>query len=120
MCSWVGSRGVRAPARFEAAEWPRFDGLCEGLEGVLAMSSADALRRIEELRVETDRISERIRDDIEPREREEGNGAKARDAEPNAEQQPRPAPREQGAARRARPRERAGGVSRTQGRRHRR
>ena len=71
MCSWVGSRGARAPERFEAAEWPRFDGLCEGLEGVLAMPSADALRRIEELRVETDRISERIRDDIEPREREE-------------------------------------------------
>ena len=71
MCSWVGSRGARAPERFEAAEWPRFDGLCEGLEGVLAMPSAAALRRIEELRVETDRISERIRDDIEPREREE-------------------------------------------------
>ena len=71
MCSWVGSRGARAPERFEAAEWLRFDGLCEGLEGVLAMPSADALRRIEELRVETDRISERIRDDIEPREREE-------------------------------------------------
>ena len=35
------------------------------------MPSADALRRIEELRVETDRISEGIRDDIEPREREE-------------------------------------------------
>ena len=71
MCSWVGSRGELAPERFEAAEWPRFDGLCEGLEGVLAMPSADALRRIEELRVETDRISEGIRDDIEPREREE-------------------------------------------------
>ncbi len=40
-------------------------------EGVLAMPRADALRRIEELRVETDRISEGIRDDIEPREREE-------------------------------------------------
>ncbi len=70
MCSWVGSRGELAPERFEAAEWRRFDGLCEGLEGVLAMPSADALRRIEELRVETDRISEGIRDDIEPRERE--------------------------------------------------
>ena len=71
MCPWVGSRGELAPERFEAAEWPRFDGLCEGLEGVLAMPRTDALRRIEELRVETDRISEGIRDDIEPREREE-------------------------------------------------
>ena len=47
MCSWVGSRGELAPERFEAAEWPRFDGLCEGLEGVLAMPRADALRRID-------------------------------------------------------------------------
>ena len=71
MCSWVASRGELAPEGFEAAEWPRFDGLCEGLDGVLAMPGADALRRIGELRLETDRISEGIRDDIEPREREE-------------------------------------------------
>ena len=37
MCSWVASRGELAPEGFEAAEWERFDGLCEGLEGVLAM-----------------------------------------------------------------------------------
>ncbi len=71
MCSWVASRGELAPEGFEAAEWVRFDGLCEGLEGVLAMPGADALRRIEELRLEADRIREGIRDDIEPREREE-------------------------------------------------
>ena len=73
MCSWVGSRGERAPDGFEAAEWPRFDGLCEGLEGVLAVPRADALERIAELRLETDRISEGIRDDIEPWEREEAD-----------------------------------------------
>ena len=52
-------------------EWQRFDALCEGLEGVLARPKADALRRIESLQAETDRISEGIRADIEPREREE-------------------------------------------------
>ena len=34
------------------------------------MLEADALRRIEDLQAETDRISEGIRADIEPRERE--------------------------------------------------
>ena len=71
MCSWVTSRGELAPEGFEAAEWPRFDTLCEGLEGVLALPKADALPHIEDLRAETDRISEGIRDDIELRERRE-------------------------------------------------
>ncbi len=71
MCSWVRSRGELAPEGFEAAEWPRFDGLCEGLDGVLAIPRVDGLERIKELRVEPDRISQGIRDDIEPREREE-------------------------------------------------
>ena len=71
MCSWVTSRGELAPEGFEAAEWQRFDALCEGLEGVLALPKADALGRIEDLQVETDRISEGIRVDIEPRERGE-------------------------------------------------
>ena len=71
MCSWVSSRGELAPEGFEAAEWQRFDALCEGLEGVLALPKADALGRIEGLQAETDRVSEGIRDDIEPREREE-------------------------------------------------
>ena len=70
MCSWVMSRGDLAPEGFEAAEWPRFDTLCEGLEGVLELPKADALLRIEDLQNETDRISEGIRADIEPRERE--------------------------------------------------
>ena len=70
MCSWVTSRGELAPEGFEAAEWERFDALCEGLDGVLALPKADALQRIEGLQAETDRISEGIRDDIEPRERE--------------------------------------------------
>ena len=70
MCSWVMSRGDLAPEGFEAAEWPRFDTLCEGLEGVLELPKADALLRIEDLQDETDRISEGIRADIEPRERE--------------------------------------------------
>ena len=56
---------------FEAAEWRRFDVLCEGLEGVLGLPKADALGRINDLEAETDRISEGIRDDIEPRERED-------------------------------------------------
>ncbi len=30
MCSWVTSRGTPAPEGFEAAEWQRFDALCEG------------------------------------------------------------------------------------------
>ena len=71
MCSWVTSRGELAPEGFEAAEWQRFDALCEGLEGLLEMPKADALRRIEDLQAETDRISEGIRADIEPRERGE-------------------------------------------------
>ena len=70
MCSWVMSRGELAPEGFEAAEWQRFDTLCEGLEGVMALPKADALLRIEDLQAETDRISEGIRADIEPRERE--------------------------------------------------
>ena len=70
MCSWVMSRGDLAPEGFEAAEWQRFDTLCEGLEGVLELPKADALLRIEDLQAETDRISEGIRADIEPRERE--------------------------------------------------
>ena len=70
MCSWVMSRGDPAPEGFEAAEWQRFDTLCDGLEGVLALPKADALQRIEDLQAETDRISEGIRADIEPRERE--------------------------------------------------
>ena len=71
MCSWVTSGGQLAPGEFEAAEWQRFDALCEGLEGLLELPEAEALRRIEELRAETDRISEGIRADIEPRERGE-------------------------------------------------
>ena len=71
MCSWVTSRGVLAPEGFEAAEWQRFDTLCEGLEGVLALPKADALRRVEHLQAETDRIRGGIRADIEPRERDE-------------------------------------------------
>ena len=71
MCSWVASRGELAPEGFEAAEWRRFDVLCEGLEGVLGLPKADALGRIKDLQAETDRISEGIRDDIEPRERED-------------------------------------------------
>ena len=35
MCSWVMSRGELAPEGFEAAEWQRFDTLCEGPEGVM-------------------------------------------------------------------------------------
>ena len=70
MCSWVGSRGELAPEGFEAAEWERFDGLCQGLEGVLALPKDDALQRVEGLQAETDRISEEIRADIKPRERE--------------------------------------------------
>ena len=70
MCSWVTSRGELAPEGFEAAEWQRFDTLCEGLEGVMDLPKADALLRIEDLQAETDRISEGIRADIEPRERE--------------------------------------------------
>ena len=70
MCSWVMSHGELAPEGFEAAEWQRFDILCEGLEGVLALPKADTLLRIEDLQAETDRISEGIRADIEPRERE--------------------------------------------------
>ena len=70
MCSWVMSRGELAPEGFEAAEWQRFDTLCEELEGVLALPKADALLRIEDIQDETDRISEGIRADIEPRERE--------------------------------------------------
>ena len=70
ICSWVVSRGELGPeGDYEAAEWWRFDGLCEGLEGVLALPKAEALDRIEELRAKTDRISEGIRADIEPRER---------------------------------------------------
>ena len=71
MCSWVSSRGDLAPEGFEAAEWRRFDPLCDDLEGVLDLPKADALLRIENLQAETDRISEGIRADIEPREREE-------------------------------------------------
>ena len=71
MCSWVMSRGELAPEGFEAAEWERFDTLCEGLEGVLVLPKADALPIVGELQAETDRISEGIRDDIEPRERGE-------------------------------------------------
>ena len=77
MCSWVASRGELAPRDFEAAEWERFDRLCKGLEDVLTLPKGEALRRIEELQAETDRISAAIRADIEPREREEaerGNG----------------------------------------------
>ncbi len=69
MCSWVTSGGELAPEGFEAAEWQRFDALCEGLEGLLELPKADALRRIEDVQAETDRISEGIRADIEPRER---------------------------------------------------
>ena len=61
-CSGRGSR---------RREWRRFDVLCEGLEGVLGLPKADALGRINDLEAETDRISEGIRDDIEPRERED-------------------------------------------------
>ena len=71
MCSWVASRGELAPEGFEAAEWRRFDVLCEGLDGVLGLPKADALGRIKDLQAETNRISEGIRDDIEPRERED-------------------------------------------------
>ena len=71
MCSWVTSRGVLAPEGFEAAEWQRFDALCEGLEGVLALPRPEALRRVEHLQAEAERIREGIRADIEPREREE-------------------------------------------------
>ena len=71
MCSWVTSGGKLAPEEFEAAEWQRFDALCEGLEGLLELPKADAIRRIEDLQAETDRISEGIRADIEPRERGE-------------------------------------------------
>ena len=71
MCSWVASRGELAPEGFEAAEWQRFDALCEGLEGLLELPKPDALQRIEDLQAETDRISEGIRADIEPRERGE-------------------------------------------------
>ena len=70
MCSWVMSRGEPAPEGFEGAEWHRFDTLCEGLEGVRELPKADALLRIEGLQGETDRISEGIRADVEPRERE--------------------------------------------------
>ena len=69
MCSWVRSGGELAPEGLEAAEWQRFDALCEGLEGLLERPKADALRRIEDLQAETDRISEGIRADIEPRQR---------------------------------------------------
>ena len=69
MCSWVTSGGELAPEGFEAAEWQRFDALCEGLEGLMELPKADALRRIEDLQAETDRISEGIRSDIEPRQR---------------------------------------------------
>ena len=71
MCSWVTSGGELAPEGFEAAEWQRFDALCEGLDGLLELPKADALRRIEDLQAETDRISEGIRADIEPRQRGE-------------------------------------------------
>ena len=70
MCSWVMSRGELAPESYEAAEWQRFDTLCERLEGVLEFPKADALLVIEDLQAETDRISEGIRADIEPRELE--------------------------------------------------
>ena len=70
MCSWVESQGELAPEDFQAAEWHRFDNLCEGLEGVLELSKQEALQRIRDLQSETDRISEGIRSDIEPRERE--------------------------------------------------
>ena len=70
MCSWVMSRGDLAPEGFEGAEWQRFDTLCEGLEGVMELPKADALLLIDDLQYETDRISEGIRADIEPRERE--------------------------------------------------
>ena len=70
MCSWVASRGDLAPEDFQAAEWHRFDNLCGGLDGVLELPKKDALRRIETLQAETDSISEGIRSDIEPRERE--------------------------------------------------
>ena len=70
MCSWVMSRRELAPEGFEVAEWQRFDTLCQELEGVLALPKADALLRIEDIQDETDRISEGIRADIEPRERE--------------------------------------------------
>ena len=61
MCSWVMSRGELAPEGFEAAEWQRFDTLCEELEGVMELPKADALLRIEDLQAETDRISETSR-----------------------------------------------------------
>lgn len=70
MCSWVESRGELAPEDFQAAEWHRFDHLCEGLERLLELSKQEALQRIEGLQAETDHISEGIRSDIEPRERE--------------------------------------------------
>ena len=40
MCSWVTSRGELAPEGFEAAEWQRFDALCEGLEGLAGAAEA--------------------------------------------------------------------------------
>ena len=80
MCTWVMSRGELAPEGFEETEWHRFDTLCEGLEGARDLPKADALLRIEGLQAETDRISEGIRADIEPREREEEvDNLKARD-----------------------------------------
>ena len=71
MCSWVMSRGELAPEGFEAAEWQRFDTLCEGLQLVLAMPKKEALVYIDGLQTETDRISEEIRADIERRERDD-------------------------------------------------
>ena len=70
-----------APEGFEAAEWQRFDTLCDGLEGVLELPKADALQRIEDLQAETDRISEGIRADIEPRERERCDDTKVRNGQ---------------------------------------
>ena len=81
MCSWVMSRGELAPEGFEAAEWQRFDTLCEELEGVLALPKADALLRIEDIQDETDRISEGIRADIEPRERKRWNETKVKNGQ---------------------------------------
>ena len=64
-CPRVTSRGKLS------TEWQRLEVLCERPEWVLALPKADVLGRTENLRAETDRISQGIRSEIELREREQ-------------------------------------------------
>ena len=72
MCSWVTSRGELAPER--GSRRRSSSGSTPSARvwrGLLELPKPDALRCIEGLQAETDRISEGIRADIEPRERGE-------------------------------------------------